>query len=198
MYPFYSTYSTAPIPWLLQTLHSEGKAGLLDRLEPKDCLEQYALSVQSNRRSLLVVASDDNFSPPAENRFINGSRVHWAGPFFANAAKNGQDASDAYNWMCSGMNPDGVCSSDIDLARQNISSWRVGYDCQDKLEICKVGTFPVQYCLAQPAEPHCRLQFDTTIAIIVTLLNFGKFSFVCICLFFEMPQCLPGDLDSTS
>jgi hypothetical protein len=72
MYPFYSTYSTTPIPWLLETLHAESKAGLLDRLEPKDCLEQYALSVQSNRRSLLVVASDDNFPPPAENKFING------------------------------------------------------------------------------------------------------------------------------
>jgi hypothetical protein len=88
------------------------------------------------------------------------------------------------------MNLDGACSNDVDLARQNISSWRVGYDCQDKLEICKLGTFPVQYCLAQPAEPHCRLQFDTTIAIIVTLLNFGKLSFACI--YACSSKCLPA------
>jgi hypothetical protein len=167
------SYSTEPIPWLLETLHAESKVGILDRLEPNECLSQYALTVQSNRRNLLVVASDDNFAPAAQNKFITGSHVYWGSPFLANDATNGEDASNAYNWMCSAMNLEGVCSNNVDRARQNTSSWRVGYDCDD-MELCQLGTFPVQYCLAQPAEPHCRLQFDTTIAIIVTALNFGK------------------------
>ena len=31
--------------------------------------------------------------------------------------------------------------------------------------------YPVDYCLSEPAEPHCKLQFVPAIAILVTILN---------------------------
>jgi hypothetical protein len=170
-------YNTQNIAAVLNSLHSESKAGSLERLEPAECLNKYATSIQSNRRHLLLVAGDDNFPTAEANTFINGSHVYWAFPFFASDAQGGESASNSYNWICSAMNLAEPCSNNVDRVRASPSTWRVGYNCTDYYtpELCALGTFPVEYCLSQQAEPHCRLQFDTTIAITVTVLNFGKY-----------------------
>jgi hypothetical protein len=167
------------MPLLLETLHREAQAGTLERLNPTDCLNQYATSIQSNRRNLLLVASDANFPTSEENKYINGSHVYWAGPFFSADAKSGQRAADSYQWICSAIGKEGQCSTNVNQVHNNPSAWRVGNvdACGDgfyKMSACDMGTFPVEYCLSQPAEPHCRLQFDTAIAVLVTFLNFGK------------------------
>jgi hypothetical protein len=176
---FWNTYLQYDIPQILSTLHRNAKAGTLDRLNPTDCLNRYATSIQSHRRNLLLVAGDHNFPTAEKNKFINGSHVYWAAPFYSSDAKTGERAADAYNWICSAMQKNTSCSSNVNEALNSPGTWKVGNnrDCEayySTARPCELGTFPVEYCLSEKAEPHCRLQFDTTIAILVTCLNFGK------------------------
>jgi hypothetical protein len=151
----------------------------LDRLEPAECLNQYATSIQSTRRNLLLVASDEHFPTIKQNNFLNGSHVYWTGPFDSSDVAVVQNSAVAYSWMCSGLKIEGDCSNKIDKIRADPNAWRVGMLCANdssptSYKDCQDSTFPVEYCLSQPAEPHCRLQFDTTISIIVTVLNLSK------------------------
>lgn len=177
---YWYTYDTGGIPDVLQTLHSDNKAGRLENLGLTECINRYATGIQSTRRHVLLVASDDNLPTAEENRFIDNSHVYWASPFYAADAKSSVDSSNSYNWICSGLAKDGLCSNDIDDIRSNVSAWSVGHYCLGDVGLffgCNGTTrsFPVQYCLSQKAEPHCRLQFDTSIAVVVTILNAGKF-----------------------
>jgi hypothetical protein len=179
---YWSSFSTGTVPAVLQHLHDEYKAGHLEKLQPTDCLNRYATGIQSTRSHVLLVASNDNFPSSEENRYIDNSHVYWASPFESTDAKTSVESSNSYNWICSGLlNKDGLCSNDINDVRSNVSAWRVGHYCGDReFDIfsgrCNstIRTFPVQYCLSEKAEPHCRLQFDTTIAVVVTILNAGK------------------------
>jgi hypothetical protein len=172
--PFARNYATLDVPQVLQDLHADYKANTLKTLTPAECITQYATSMQSRRRNLLLVASDDNFPTAAENTFINGSHVYWAGPFFASDAQTSSSASDSYKWMCSASYKDrGMCSNKIDSVRKNPTAWKVGFYCPEG-DACADSSFPVEYCLSQPAEPHCKLQYDLAIAVAVTILNFGK------------------------
>jgi hypothetical protein len=162
------------MPLVLQDLHAKYKAGALKTLTPAECITQYATSLQSNRRHVLLVASDNNFPTAEQNVFVNGSHVYWAGPFSASDAQDASNAAVSYSWMCTGMVPDGyTCSNKIDSARSNPNAWRVGNYCPYGAYCGK--NFPVEYCLSEPAEPHCRLQYDLTIAVVVTVLNFGTY-----------------------
>ena len=160
----------------LETLWTKAQAGALDRLEPAECLNQYAQIIQSNRRSVLVVANDDQFSSPADNKFIVGSRVYWATMFDAASVEGTGFAADAYHWICSMFNYDDKetsCSEMIDGIKSAPENWRVGRACGPSNLHCTVETWPVQYCLSETTEPHCKLHFEPTIAVIVTVLNFG-------------------------
>ncbi|KAH7093703.1 hypothetical protein FB567DRAFT_178552 [Paraphoma chrysanthemicola] len=180
----YSSYSflVPDIPNILSNLHKDYKSGKLERFEAAQCLDRYATSIQSERRHLLLVAGETNFPAPADNKYIPGSHVYWANPFYSSAADEARKASDAYAWICSGLdiNRDVACSNRFNEVRSNASAWHVGPYCKNASGTsysCGDGGFinlPVEYCLSQRAEPHCRLQFNTTIAIIVTVLNFVK------------------------
>jgi hypothetical protein len=177
---YWSDYEVKDIPNVLHNLHKDAQLGLLERMDQNECLNRYATSIQSNRRSLLLVASDDKFPTAQDNRFINGSHVYWASPFYASDAMSGDRAADSYQWICSALGKQGTCSSNVNEVHNNPSAWRVGNNCEGTgttISACNLGTFPVEYCLSQPAEPHCKLQFDKSIAILVTFLNLSKLFF---------------------
>jgi hypothetical protein len=179
---YWQSYPASDVPRVLNDLHGKYKAGLLEKLEPQDCVNKYATSIISNRRHVLLVASDENFPTVEENIFLNGSHVYWAAPFYATDAQNAAKSANAYNWICSGMEYDSICSNDVDNVKKNISAWRTGHYCLAPFAyegaLCNdAKTFPVQYCLSERAQPHCRLQFDTTIAVVVTVLNAGRYLF---------------------
>ncbi|CAO2650076.1 Nn.00g013680.m01.CDS01 [Neocucurbitaria sp. VM-36] len=163
-------------PTTLVTLWNQARAGNLDRLDPSECLTQYAQTLQSNRRNLLLVAGDGNFPPPEENYFVNGSRVYWGGMFSADSVMTGpQGAAESYRWICSGVmnqaqNP---CANVVDTIKEAPNSWRVGYYC-DIIGNCTYSRWPVEYCLSEKAQPHCKLHFEPNIAIAITILNFVK------------------------
>lgn len=174
------SYTTKELPSLLQSMYDDYHAGRLDRLEPEHCISQYATSIQSNRRNVLLVAGDENFPTPQQNAYLNNSHVYWASPFKANDATEGRSSSNAYNWICSTLNKEGLCSNNVEIVRSDVQSWRVGNRCTGDSHdfsmghACDYKPAPVEYCLSQKALPHCKLQFNSTIAIVVTVLNFGK------------------------
>jgi hypothetical protein len=152
---------------VLTKLQQEAHDGRLDRIEAADCLNQYAKTIQSDRQNLQLVASDSSFPRPEENTYINGSMVYWAGSFTASdMAATLEDASTSYSWIRSAL-PDsaGACTDAVEQIKSAPETWRIG-DPQ----------WPVQYCLSQRAQPHCKLQFIPLVLIIVTALNFGKSS----------------------
>ena len=179
---WYIQYDPKDIPMVLQGLHQNVRD--LDRLEPAECLNQYATSIQSKRRNLLLVASDEHFPTVQQNNFSSGSHVYWAGPFNSYAIEIIGNSANAYSWMCSGLGGEGDCADNIDKIKADPSTWKVGTLCPDlsmvssgsdsRYQACQDGAFPVEYCLSEPAEPHCKLQFDTTISIVVTILNLSK------------------------
>ncbi|KAF2030263.1 hypothetical protein EK21DRAFT_112181 [Setomelanomma holmii] len=176
-YKYYDNYRGV-IPSILLDLHNDYKNNKLERLESAQCLNRYATSIQSNQRHVLLVAGDDRLPSANANRFMKGSHVFWANPFAAGDANSAPLAADAYSWICSGLDSagDSPCSSMIDGVRSNLSAWHVGPYCTNSTQYGCVDhiNLPVEYCLAQHAEPHCRLKFETTIAVIVTVLNFAK------------------------
>jgi hypothetical protein len=117
------------VPPVLNSLRREYRAGTLERLEPHDCLNQYATAIQSDRRHLLLVAADEKFPRIEENRFMNGSHVYWGLPFYANAASSSGHAANAYDWVCTGLHKTGSCSSLVAELRPQDVAWTVGADC---------------------------------------------------------------------
>lgn len=162
----------------LKSLWTKARAGRLERLSPSDCLNEYAQVIQSNRRNLLLVADDSNFRPPEENHFINGSHAYWADIFYATSATSTSDAADSYSWICSGQTGVAFCSYFVDTIKAAPESWRIGFYCDNFYNECVPANFPVEYCLSERAEPHCKLHFEPNIAIIVTVLNFCKDSLI--------------------
>jgi hypothetical protein len=175
-------------PPILASLWKKAHAGSLERLDPAECINAYATSIQSKRRNVLLVASDSKFPSPAENHFINASRVYWAANFQASYAQWPATASDAYDWICSGLDkptcPGGLCA-DIEpcskavraIRNADLALWRVG-GCKgttSTTRYCELARFPVEYCLSEQALPHCKLHFEPNIAIVIILLNVCKF-----------------------
>ncbi|RYN29960.1 hypothetical protein AA0113_g683 [Alternaria arborescens] len=158
----------------LESLWSKARSGKLDRLEPATCIDEYATSIQSNRKNLLIVSGGNGGNEPrSQYNFINGSYVYWADQFDVCAAAD-LEFSRAFQWICSGSDdPNTECSSVVDRMR-NQPSWQVGWRC-DGNGVCDFLRSPVKYCLSESAQPHCKLHFEPTIATIITVLNLGKF-----------------------
>lgn len=182
-YPkIFTTARNLPIeefPSTLDALWNQARAGTLDRLEPAECIDQYAQIIQSNRRNVLLVADDSNFPPPEENYYINGSRAYWADAFWANSAGGASQAADSYSWICSGILNSDLCSIEVDNVKRVPESWRVGWYCKEDLKKCTFSSWPVEYCLSESAEPHCKLHFEPNIAIVITVLNLGECPPIC-------------------
>ncbi|XPT03930.1 hypothetical protein M3J09_013016 [Ascochyta lentis] len=174
-------------PPMAQMLWDKANTGQLQRLHPTDCFNNYAQIIQSDRRNLLLVAGDSNFPPPENNTSGRGSRVYSYNRFEAESASNIEMSTEAYEWMCSGYTTSTddyrSCSALTgDIKRQGFDPWRVDY-------------FPVEYCLSEQAEPHCKLYFEPGIAIVVTVLNLVKAALMFFIAFrvYDDPLITIGD-----
>ncbi|KAF1848866.1 uncharacterized protein K460DRAFT_364812 [Cucurbitaria berberidis CBS 394.84] len=180
----------------VETLWGLARAGNLDRLEPAECLNQYAQTIQSNRRNLLLVGKDSNYPPPEENYFNNRSHIYWADMFQASSAAYAEQAADSYSWICAGLTDTRSCSSMIENIKRVPDAWQVGWHCRgDTRNECAYPRFPVEYCLSEKAEPHCKLHFEPNIAILITVLNLVKAALMFYIAFFisDEPIITMGD-----
>ncbi|KAF1928320.1 uncharacterized protein M421DRAFT_63465 [Didymella exigua CBS 183.55] len=167
---YYNSHETRLVT--LETLWSQSRNGSLDRLEPAQCLTDYAKTLQSNRRNLLLVMDNAQASASPRNSnlsYTNNPDTFLYGNFFATDGALPVFAPDSYSWICSGLDNDTNTPCANRLGQISPDTWTVGgYDYGRKY------AWPVKYCLSEPAVSRCRLQFTPTIAAIVTVLNLFK------------------------
>ncbi|KAH8723447.1 hypothetical protein GQ44DRAFT_774048 [Phaeosphaeriaceae sp. PMI808] len=113
----YSKYKPNGVSNVIKSLHNKFKAGELDKLEPAQCIDQYATTVQSNRLHLLLIANDDNFPTAEENSFPKGSHIYWSNFFDA-----GNSYDNNYDWVYSGN--DNI-SSEFEQLLNDSGEWRL-------------------------------------------------------------------------
>lgn len=173
---------------VLQDLWNMSKNHSLDRLEPLQCITDYATMIQSQRRNVLLVTSNDNVNTSLNSTgsplghplffFTNNTNVYYASQFDAGSdGLNPEQAANSYDWICSALyRKDGPpCASQIDAIKSAPQTWRMTDGCSGPNMACSDWMWPVDYCLSEPAVPRCRLHFSPTVSIIVTILNFCEY-----------------------
>lgn len=164
----------------LQDLWTKAHDNTLERLEPAQCIDQYATLVQTERRNLLLVASNRHFNQskpypldgyPAGVQKSTTMNVYWMQTFAAAAAEDTQYAVHSYDWICSAMptpSSDMIgCSTTVETIKASPTSWHVS-------DVYNGDKWPVEYCLSEKATLLCKLHFNFVIAIVVITLNFCK------------------------
>ncbi|KAH8627371.1 hypothetical protein IG631_17139 [Alternaria alternata] len=167
-------YDTSEVTSTLINLWSKANARSLEELTPSRCIEEYATSIQSNRRNLLLVSDDDRLPSPTNHYFMNGSHVYWADKFETQDWFTSSKRSLKFEWMCQNLNDKSPpCSAMVENIRNNLENepWKVGQICYNDDQNCSSSDAPVKRCLSEPAEPRCKIHFEPGIAIVVIVLN---------------------------
>jgi len=84
-------WSEEPVRTMWQKAHNNE----LERLSNVDCIQAYAEMLQTKRRNVLLVASDDKL-PPANESIIGRSHVYAMNAVSASTAATSQDAAHIY------------------------------------------------------------------------------------------------------
>jgi hypothetical protein len=132
---------------ILGHLLNSAVAGTLDKLDIEQCIRSYGTMFLSNRSNLLMVRDDE---PYFGSLFINNEVI--------DTIKDDGCAVDPVPWICL---PKDDCK----------------VSCLDRLNEVLVevqNLTGVKYCLSQPTEEFCKLQFSLPIAIVIILFNFFK------------------------
>ncbi|KAJ4311882.1 hypothetical protein N0V94_007729 [Neodidymelliopsis sp. IMI 364377] len=189
---------------ILKDLWSKSKNGSLDKLDPIDCVKDYATLIQSKRRNVLLVTANDNVDPsqldPAvqpnpSDPWFNLTNVYQASRFDASQGLSYYQNEEALDWICSGLpyvKGSPPCIGRIKEITNPSHKWMVAGECGG---YCNHSGRPVDYCLSERAVPHCKLRFNPVIAIIVTVLNIFKavLMFCVVYLIDEDPIMTMGD-----
>ncbi|KAL9611692.1 MAG: hypothetical protein Q9167_003687 [Letrouitia subvulpina] len=146
------------------------------RLEKKDCIQQYGTDFVSTRGDVLVVSS-----------FLNDSfSVGWIS---SSIPTQPSQPESSYGWICS-LYPEtfpnlaDTCV-DVNYVLQRADEWKINTSPYYPAESTsysnyfeQYGEIQVDHCLSQPVEEKCKLQFSLSIMIVVIICNFIKF--VCM------------------
>ncbi|KAL6705062.1 hypothetical protein ACN47E_007321 [Coniothyrium glycines] len=193
---YHGEYDQDPAP-KLEMMWNKANSGNLDRLTAAECINQYAQIINSNRGSTFLVTADANFPPAGADEPFNASRAYWYDQFMAVEAEDTDRAGDIYSWICSGSSRIPFCADKVDAIKSDPASWHVGgeYCLTSNTTLCNYLSFPVEYCLSEKVEQHCKLQFQPTIAIVITVLNLVKAGLMFYIAFavLENPLLTMGD-----
>ena len=125
------------------------------QLDNEACIRAYAQSFVSAHGDLVAITAGVNSSTLVEYLDMG---VQYPGP--------------PYSWICQRSVP---CEADYML--KHASNWTLSYRANHT-------TFPVQYCLSQPVEEHCQVQFSILIIGIVMACNVVK----ALCMLLALRQ----------
>lgn len=160
-------------------LFEQARTGLLERLEPLECLNAYAQIFQTGRGSLLLVSDSD-----VDGFSTDTAMLKWElGEMMATGAVT---QCPPYTWMCGDSNCGNPCQYRLGGFRKDISTWRPFQK-------------DIKYCLAERIEQHCRLLYSSGLLITVIVLNAFKV-FIMLYLAFgilETPLMTIGDAISS-
>lgn len=160
----------------IPVMYTKARDNKLDRLSNADCIVEYAESIQTKRRNVLLVTADDRMPPPNSTEQGTVINIYAYTSFEAGAASSSTWVLELYKWICSGLDPNlrsqSPCSNHISGIKNASESWTVsltGY-----YDLDRPPNYPVDYCLSEAAEPRCKVQFLLPIAVLITVLNFFK------------------------
>jgi hypothetical protein len=168
---------------ILGHLQESTLAGTLDKLDNEKCIQYYGKMYLSDRRNLLLVRSVFKYpEAPAVNFELITNEVIDSFPGCA---------VDPVPWMCVPNGSYGTtgcetpCVNRVDELLAESQNWRVSITIDSNLERKDMETIyrQVDYCLSQPVDESCKLQFSLPIAIIVILLNISKAAIMLILAF---------------
>lgn len=140
----------------IKTLRSEyaSNTSAWRRLDNADCITAYGTSFVSDYRDLLLISNEPGNS--TNNTVFYTDAISYEG---------GSGYDLPYYWICIDAHPTQYYNFQCDIAkaRQNATEWTVAGK-------------KIDHCLAQPVEPHCKLQFSLGILIAVIICNAVKSS----------------------
>ncbi|CAI6338008.1 unnamed protein product [Periconia digitata] len=199
---FYNIKNGTAFNIAVASLHEKAHTGLLDRIEPIDCINQYGQMIQSKHGSLILVFRDEDVPSVRDECMSANSPVFFA----AETKEPGVDYIDVpYHWICptAQINNSPGCDGqmDLDKVKQSPANWTVGfYPCSDgdnsRYTTCSRNSRgPIQYCLSEKVEARCELRWSIAIAVVVILLNAFKACLIFYTAFHidENPLMAVGD-----
>ncbi len=127
----------------------------LQKLENADCMRAYSNKYVADRRNVLAV-TESSLSFPTNGSLLTYSLRTAAGGIYP----------DPRVWLCRFIEVEKgstwvVKECDVDSAIRQSSDWTI----ED---------YPIQYCLSERTEAHCKLQYSLTIMIVVIICNATK------------------------
>lgn len=155
-------------------MHQKAVAGKLDRLENKECIDAYAVPLQTNRRNVLVITKN------------NSSRTDIFDAFEAPVpSATNRDGLEQYSWLCQKLklNSNDQCLYHTEHLRLDASMWTITDDAK------------ILYCLAERTEEHCKVQLSVPFLVIVLITCLFKSVVMFAVAFFtyETPLMTTGD-----
>ncbi|EXA33775.1 hypothetical protein FOVG_15074 [Fusarium oxysporum f. sp. pisi HDV247] len=130
-----------------------GGLGSLDNLTALQCINEYAVAFQTKRSDVLLIVNSVE------------SGISWSkSPYQAFSRSGGCDypISSDYDWICGWIGSScSPCRSELPEIRSLSDDWSPWGK-------------RVKYCLSQPAEQMCRVNFDFQIAVVILAVNFVK------------------------
>lgn len=120
--------------------------GSLQHLDTIDCIKTYSNQFVSDHRNVLLVTNISN----STNSFLD-------------AYEHAPDSFDNFGWMCGGSYTESSAICTTAAALSHALDWQVGSS-----------NWPVQYCLSEPFQDHCKLEVSIGILVVVAVCNLAK------------------------
>jgi hypothetical protein len=139
---------------LLGHLQKSALAGTLDKLDNEQCIRSYGTMFLSNRSNLLLVASG-NYRDLITETFVWNEAID---------ISNADCAVDPVPWICPRSDCKVACVNRLNEVLVEPQNWTVRGSTEDEVR--------VGYCLSQPTEEFCKLQFSLPITMVIILFNF--------------------------
>lgn len=132
------------------------QAKRLERLSKSDCINAYAQNYQSARGNLLLVVSN------ATQDYDNGAVADYEGQV-APITSLDDSSPDPFSWICHqyGTYMGVSCGSSITQVQAKIADW-------------KPFRKPVEYCMSETIDQHCRLEYSAPLMLVVVLIGLLK------------------------
>ncbi|KIK55868.1 hypothetical protein GYMLUDRAFT_248278 [Collybiopsis luxurians FD-317 M1] len=157
---------------------NEGSLFKWDILHSSQCLQAYATDFLSNRNDVILVIGTNH---------TESNDTLWEGWNFQ-AYMTTQPGSTSYNWICSDpseynrcladSSPGSVCpdpkSCSSTWKNINPSKWELTWVDSSPYFHLPVGSPQVNYCISQPAEPRCQLEFNLPLLALIIVFNIAK------------------------
>ena len=174
-----------PIQNTQDTVQVLRNASNWQRLENKECIKAYSQSFVSARGDVLAVTSDLNTSTPA--LYITSSDL----------GVGAGSVGTQYEWICETKESPspGSQACNVNDVLKNPSTWTLsGVTPNQRVFDSEANVAPpnitVDYCLSQPVDERCRLQFSLVIMIVVIICNFLKTTCMLLTVYYHTRQPL--------